>query len=270
MRANTNRAGALSFGSLATDYDVGRPRLTKKFVTTTAQRVGLPPLGDGLEVGAGTGQLTGALLDALWLVHAIEPSPPMAARLTERYRAEIAAGRLVVLDELFERSSTGPSRTFDAIWSADAWHWIDPSVGYRRAAELLKPSGRLVAIWTMAGLVEDPVAARELNEIYEELSPALVRDPKCPVDESALAAGRDEINASQAMVVAHHWIESECRLVDHAAYVAWQLSYAHIANMSDAGRTRLKQAITETLRRSTPGQQMPVRLWRYIVASQPG
>jgi len=55
MRANTNREGALSFGSLVADYDAGRPRLPADFVAATALRVGLPPIGDCVEVGAGTG-----------------------------------------------------------------------------------------------------------------------------------------------------------------------------------------------------------------------
>ncbi len=268
MRANTNRTGALSFGLLATDYDVGRPRLSTEFLAKTAQRVGLPASGVGLEVGAGTGQLTGALLDAGWTVHALEPCPPMADRLFERYRDEVAARQLVVLDDAFETFRGASPGSFDAIWSADAWHWIDPLLAYHRSAELLKPGGRLVAIWTLAGLVEDRAVAGQLNEIYEELSPDLVRDPEAPVDESVLAAGRHEIDASHAMVVSDYWIEDEPRSIDRSTYVAWQLSYGHIVQMAAADRGRLSGAITNVLRHWTDGRQIPVRLWRYIVASQ--
>lgn len=268
MRANTNRAGALSFGSLVADYDAGRPRLSAEFLAAAALRVGLPSVGAGVEVGAGTGQLTGALLRAGWTVQAIEPSAPMAERLAQRYRAEVATGQLVVTEDEFESFNERQGRTFDAIWSADAWHWVDPAAGYRRAADLLRPAGQLVAIWTMAGIVDDLEVASQLNEVYSKLSPDLVRDTSMPIDESALREGRDEINASGVMVVTQHWTETERRFLDYQDYVAWQLSYAHIADMGKAERGLLSGAITDTLKRSPLNRQVPVRIWRYIVASE--
>jgi hypothetical protein len=35
----------------------------------------------------------------------------------------------------------------DLVYSATAWHWIDPTRGYARAAELLRPRGALALFW---------------------------------------------------------------------------------------------------------------------------
>jgi SAM-dependent methyltransferase len=268
MRANTNRTNALTFGELVGDYDVGRPRLPKSFVAATASRTGLPPQGDALEVGAGTGQLTGALLGAGWCVKALEPSAPMADRLTNRYAAEIATGQLVVIRERFETAVLDSESSFDAVWSADAWHWVDPSVGYSRAARLLRPGGRLIATWTMAGVVHDADLADRLNDVYKVLSADLVRDPRAPVDEATLAAGREEINSSNAMAVSDYWTEEEQRLISRDAYVAWQLSYAHIVEMATQDRQRLARTIADALAEAAQQQPMPIRILRYVVASR--
>lgn len=40
-----------------------------------------------------------------------------------------------------------PTERFDLMTSGQAWHWIDPDHGYRNAAELLRPGGRLALFW---------------------------------------------------------------------------------------------------------------------------
>lgn len=37
-----------------------------------------------------------------------------------------------------------PARSFDAIFSATAFHWLDPRVGWSKAASLLRPGGTLL------------------------------------------------------------------------------------------------------------------------------
>jgi SAM-dependent methyltransferase len=38
-------------------------------------------------------------------------------------------------------------RTFDAVVSGEAWHWVDPVAGAAKAAEVLRPGGRLAVFW---------------------------------------------------------------------------------------------------------------------------
>jgi len=225
---------------------------------------GLTPRSRVLEVGAGSGQLTDALLAVGAHVVALEPSTPMASRLRDRCRGAINSGHLEVVEEQFEIvDSAGP---FDHIWSADAWHWVDPTVGYPKAARLLRPSGRLVAMWTLAAVLDDLDIADRLNEVFREHSPDLERNPRQPIDEAILQAGREEITSSRQMMVADHWVERDVVDLTADAYAQWQLSYAHISALSPMARQSLRRAILQAIG-GQRGRTVRVATHRYVVAS---
>jgi SAM-dependent methyltransferase len=44
----------------------------------------------------------------------------------------------------------GPRRAdFDAVIAGQAWHWVDAAVGAEKAAQVLRPGGRLAAFWNV-------------------------------------------------------------------------------------------------------------------------
>jgi hypothetical protein len=85
MRANSHRDDRFAFDKVAMIYDDGRPRFSDDLVASIAGIAGLRPRDEVLEVGAGTGQLTGALLAFGLAVTAIEPDPRIRAVLAERF-----------------------------------------------------------------------------------------------------------------------------------------------------------------------------------------
>jgi SAM-dependent methyltransferase len=40
-------------------------------------------------------------------------------------------------------------RTFDAVIAGQTWHWVDPVAGAAKAAQVLRPSGRLAVFWNV-------------------------------------------------------------------------------------------------------------------------
>jgi SAM-dependent methyltransferase len=40
-------------------------------------------------------------------------------------------------------------RRFDAVIAGQTWHWVDPIAGARKAAEILRPGGRLAMFWNV-------------------------------------------------------------------------------------------------------------------------
>ncbi|HLH99408.1 MAG TPA: class I SAM-dependent methyltransferase [Acidimicrobiales bacterium] len=261
---------ALAFGDLVEHYDTGRPRLPANFVTKTMARLGCELGSRQLEVGAGTGQLTGALLEMSVHVTALEPSLAMAARLRRRFAREVSNGRLEVREERFEDLDSTSQGGFDHIWSSDAWHWVDLAAGYRLAALVLRPAGRLLSSWGFP-VVADPALADELNALYTDLSPDLVRAPKGHLDQIAplLEDGRNEIDRSGHLTVVDHWMDEAHLNVPVLRYVDWQLSYAHIAAMTASQRRRLADGITAIMDRRPNQPAVPVTIWRYTVASAP-
>lgn len=100
-------------------YDRARPSYPPAIVDAI-------PRGRLLEVGCGTGKLTKDLVARGDDVLGVEPGAGMAA-LARRYApVEVAT---------FEDWEPA-GRTFDAVASATAWHWVDPEVGERKAFEV--------------------------------------------------------------------------------------------------------------------------------------
>ena len=93
-----------------------------------------------LEVGPGTGQATRDLLSRGAAVHAIEIGPAMAARLREA----LPSPALTITIGDFEEADIA-KHSFDAVFSATAYHWISPKAQVDRPVEVLKPGG-MVAI----------------------------------------------------------------------------------------------------------------------------
>jgi len=93
-----------------------------------------------LEVGPGTGQATRDLLARGATVRAIEIGLAMA----EKLRQVLPARDLSVTTGDFEHVPTDEA-SYDCLFSATAYHWIEPRAQLDRPAALLKPGG-VVAI----------------------------------------------------------------------------------------------------------------------------
>jgi SAM-dependent methyltransferase len=146
------RAQATSFGVAADAYERGRPSYPAEaidwLVPTRATRV--------LDLGAGTGKLTRQLLDRGLDVIAVEPS----AGMRDEFR--LAVPGVPVVGGTAERLPLA-SGSVDAILVAQAWHWVEPSLGIPEAARVLAPGGRLGLLWNRRVEAVDWVA--ELSSI---------------------------------------------------------------------------------------------------------
>lgn len=270
MRANTNRAAALDFGKLVDHYDAGRIPHNPLFVQRTADRLQIAVSARRMEIGAGTGQLTSALLAAGGELVAIEPSGPMAERLRLNRAADVMTGRLQTLTQPFETLQPPDFKPFGQLWSSDAWHWIDPQAGYRLAAELLHPGGFLICSWRFPQLT-DPDLQLQMNGLYSKLSPDLVVDPGTYVSqiEPLLDEGQRQVNDSGYMAVDDYWTESAHFDLPVSTYVDLQLSYAQIAALTIDQRDELAAGIYDVIQHAGNRPAISLTIWQYTVASQP-
>ncbi len=60
-------------------------------------------------------------------------------------------------------------RVFDAVVSGTTWHWIDPAAGAAKAAEVLRPDGRLSVFWNVHE--PPPELAEPFTEVYRRVLP---------------------------------------------------------------------------------------------------
>jgi SAM-dependent methyltransferase len=123
-------ARARSFGGVADRYQRGRAGYTAE---TIAWLLGPEPL-EVLDLGAGTGKLTAALLDAGHSVTALEPLPQMRAILT----ATLPAAKAI--DGRAEDLPLA-ARSVDAVVAGSAFHWFDREPALDQIARVLRPPG---------------------------------------------------------------------------------------------------------------------------------
>jgi SAM-dependent methyltransferase len=160
------RLRRLIFGEVADLYDRYRPTYPEALFDELISFAGLKPGDPALEVGAGTGKATVALVRRGLALTALEPSHQMA----EVNRANLAGSTGVnLLETSFEDWEPGSTR-FRLICSAQAWHWVDAEIGYAKAARLLLPTGVLGLFWNRPEPTVDRLQT-DLDEIYQRLAP---------------------------------------------------------------------------------------------------
>ena len=123
-------------------YDKARPHYPHQLFDDLIQLASLKPGARLLEIGGGTGRATVPLARLGFRILAVELGGNMAA-IARRNLAPFPKVNVEVAP--FESWDAG-GETFDLAFCAQVWHWLDPEVRYRKAADLLKPRGFLAIV----------------------------------------------------------------------------------------------------------------------------
>jgi SAM-dependent methyltransferase len=165
------------FGEAAELYDRARAGYPEALVEEVLRFTGVEMARPrAVEVGAGTGKATVAFAARGLEILALEPSPAMAA-VAMRHCSRFPRVRIV--GATFEDWTVDAS-AFDLLFSAQAWHWVDPSVRYVKAAQVLRAGGALALFWHETHWRGEPLRD-ELDDLYRRLAPELhARNPSFP------------------------------------------------------------------------------------------
>jgi SAM-dependent methyltransferase len=131
-----------SFDAAAADYARYRTGYPDEVVDDVVAAARLHSGSRVLEIGCGTGQLSVPLAQRGVELVAVELGPNLAA-IARQALAEFPAARVEVSG--FEDWPL-PAEPFDAVVSATALHWIEPSVRFSKPAQALRPGGVLVVV----------------------------------------------------------------------------------------------------------------------------
>src|SRR6266849_4972319 len=118
-------------------YDRVRPTYPEELFADLVAITGMDDGSAVLEVGCGTGQATRSLAALGCSVTAVEPGMGMAALARQR----LAACPNVEVETAPFEEWDDRGRRFDVQVAASAWHWVDPSIGWWRAYDVLRPGG---------------------------------------------------------------------------------------------------------------------------------
>ncbi|MEV6769325.1 class I SAM-dependent methyltransferase [Nocardia sp. NPDC051030] len=151
MERDVRRRHASSFGTAAGVYAEHRPDYATAAVHWALESA---PGSRVLDLGAGTGKLTGTLVTLGADVIAVEPDSAMVSELRRALpgvRALAGSAEEIPL----------PDGSVDAVLAGNALHWFDMAVAGGEIARVLAPGGILAGLWNVMDDRVDWVAGLE-------------------------------------------------------------------------------------------------------------
>jgi SAM-dependent methyltransferase len=179
-----------TFNEVAETYDRARPDLPEQLFDDLVALASLQPGAHLLEIGCGTGRTTLPLARRGFRITCVELGENLAA-VARRNLVPYPDVRVVVSPfETWDPSG----ETFDLVFAASSWHWLDPDVRYQKAARVLKPGASLAIVSGGHAFPKDADPFfREIQPAYEAISGEKVTEWPLPEDVPDL---RDEIDAT--------------------------------------------------------------------------
>lgn len=218
-----------TFDRAAESYHRARPDYPEALFEDLIALAGLRPGDRLLEVGCATGKATLPLARRGFRITCVE----LGAELAAVARRNLAGFDVEVVQGRFE--DWRPERPFSLVFAATAWHWIDPGVRYRRAADALRPGGHL-AIWAQEHVFPDggDPFFREIQDIYDEIGEGVPPGTEWP-RPGELEDDREDIESSGLFEVtalrqydwerayrAEEYIELLSTFSGHLSMAGWQ------------------------------------------------
>ena len=172
-------------------YELARPTYPPALFDDLVELAGLPEAARLLEIGPGTGKATVSLAERGFEVVGVELGPKLAAIAREKLAGFPA---VEIVNAEFEAWT--PARAgFDAVVAFTAFHWVDPAVGYEKAAGLLREGGALAVVQTNHVLSEGGDSFwLEVEDDYREVIPDEEGTPPPSPDE--VVGPAEELEAS--------------------------------------------------------------------------
>ncbi len=127
------------FSDLASAYVAARPSYPVESIDILIDGLGDPAALAVADLGAGTGISSRAIAARGPLVYAIEPNAKMRD-------AAAPAERVTWIDGTAEATNL-PAESVDVVAAFQAWHWVDHPAGVAEARRILRPGGRLAALY---------------------------------------------------------------------------------------------------------------------------
>ena len=195
-------------------YERGRPEYAPAVDGAIAAELSIPPAGPVLDLAAGTGKLTRALLGLGLDVVAVEPQP----QLRELLAASVGHER--VREGLAEAIPL-PDESVAAVTVADAFHWFDHAPALAEIRRVLRPGGGLAVL----SAVPDWSGASWAHEVGTLIAGMRTAHPKFdgPAWQESVRGTGGWTEPREIRVITSQPTTPE-RMVDYVASMSWVAS----------------------------------------------
>lgn len=201
-----------SYDPIAQRYERARPTYPPALFADIVKYAHLEADARLLEIGCGSGQASLPLAERGYTIDCVE----IGARLAAIAREKLSPyPKVAVINADFETAEL-PARHYDLLYSATAFHWIEPAIRFTKAHELLKPAGTLALFWLRPALTAKSRAAEiALQEIYRRVAPDLARDYTPPPRPNAVRTEYETLIPASgffdALAIRKHYVVTEYR-----------------------------------------------------------
>jgi SAM-dependent methyltransferase len=171
-KLHENREQRFVFDEAAELYARARPSYPLELIVDLVREADLRPGARILELGAGPGTASVLFSGRGYRLLCLEPGEKLAEIAKRRLATDVDAQVAVTTfeDWALEQES------FDLLFAAQSFHWIDPTVRFSKAARALKADGTL-AIFANRPLRGSSPVDVEIQQAYLAHAPALTSDP---------------------------------------------------------------------------------------------
>jgi SAM-dependent methyltransferase len=247
---------AESFASVAAAYERGRPEYAPAVVGALSAELGIGAGATVLDLAAGTGKLTRALLAGGLDVVAVEPQGPLREMLAARIGDERVREGLAEAIPL-------PEDSVDAVTVADAFHWFDHAAALAEIRRVLRPGGGLAVLTTIPDW-RGASWAQELGATMERLRPVHPNFDG-PSWKDAVRAEGGWSDPREVRVSTSHASDPEA-IVQYLGTVSWVASLdeeqrgetlAQLSRLISDGETPPELALHVVIGLTTPGPAQP-------------
>jgi SAM-dependent methyltransferase len=235
---------ATRFSSVADAYERGRPDYAPAVVGALAGELALAPGAPVLDLAAGTGKLTEALMGAGFDVVAVEPQ----AAMRERLAGIVGAER--VRDGVAEQIPLEDS-SVQAVTVADAFHWFDHAKALPEIRRVLRPGGGLAVLTTFP----DWSGASWADEVGKLVAGSRPEHPYFdgPPWQEAVRANGGWTEPREVRVTTFRPADPH-RIVDYIASMSW------IAALPDGERSEWLANVTRLVEEGETPAEFPLHV----------
>jgi SAM-dependent methyltransferase len=235
---------AATFAGAADAYERGRPEYAPAVVGAISAELSIPPGAPVLDLAAGTGKLTRALLRSGLDVVAVEPQ----LALREVLAATVGGER--VRDGLAEAIPL-PDESVAAVTVADAFHWFDRQAALEEIRRVLRPGGGLAVLSTVPDF-GGASWAHEIGTLMAALRPEHPHFDGPPWQDAVRAAGGWSAPREIRVTTSQPAVPE--RFVDYLASISW------VASLPDRQRAETLAQIAALISAGETPAELPVHV----------
>ncbi|MEH1958847.1 MAG: class I SAM-dependent methyltransferase [Nostoc sp.] len=176
------------YSPVADVYYNARANYPKELIDRSVALAQLDSDASILEVGCGPGNATVAFAQFGFSMTCIEPNQDfcrLAQHNCDRYP------KVTICNTSFEEWEL-EAKQFNAVLSANAFHWIPPEIRYTKAASAMCDNGFLILLWNLTPEPKYEVY-QVLEEVYQAYAPSFARYDGAEVQAEILRGFEQEI-----------------------------------------------------------------------------